>query len=1060
MSQSARRVRVRLFSSVAGIGFCLTAVAHAAPTSSYTIPPQSLDRALRDFGAQSGITLLVDSRWTQDKHSPGLNANADPEAALRILLADTGLAVQRNGNVFAITPISASNAPAGAAPAPAARPATAAPPANVTMLEELVVTAQKKEEGIQTVPIAVSAFTMEALDAMKIEGGADLLKAIPNVSFSKNNFSGYNFQIRGVGTKAVSVTTDPAVAVSFNNTPMIRNRLFEQEYYDIERVEALRGPQGTLYGRNATGGVVNVITAKPGDAFDGQVKLEAGNYDTRRLSGFINLPLADTLAIRLAGASTQRDGFDYNSVTDHDVNGRDLWSTRVSVAWTPVDRFRANFIWEHFDENDDRSRTGKQLCTRDPGPSELGGIAITDSAIQGQLSQGCQSASLYADEAYGTPNGNSLQLVYSAQQMVQLGYNPSTFEVVTLLQPGVDPYGGAMQSRDLREIASQFDPRYRARNDIFQLNLDFDLSDSLVLSSQTLYSKDKYYSSQDYNRFNTQPVFSDSSALIDLFGNPITGISPGGYYTDPQLGTSNTIAGLDINTARSKQWSQEIRLQSSFDGPFNFGVGANYLRYKTREDYYVLFNLASAIAQGFFNTANNGDCPLGSTSGCVYVDPNPLSEINGEGHNYFRSQNPYKVTSKAVFGEAYWQMTPTVKITAGLRYTDDKKTSRIFPTQLLMASGVPGFGYVDSGFRELDPVRQSWGKMTGRLAVDWQPDLSFTDQTLVYASYARGYKGGGANPPGIDANPEWLSFAAAPATFKPEYVNAFEIGMKNTLLGGTLILNGSAFYYDYNNYQVSKIVDRTAANENFDTRIWGLELETVWRPTPAFRINATVGYLDTRIADGTMSIDVMNRTQGNPDYTLVKPWMQLTSNCIAPTSVVSQILASPVAQLALNGLCGGSLLGDLSEGSLLSMLTGVVYDPTTTPGNGAGIAADIGGNEMPNSPHYTINIGAQYSWQPNDSWGVTLRGDYYRQGKSYARAYNTAYDRLKAWDNVNVSLTVENEERGLTFQAYVKNLFDDTPITDAFTNSDDSGLTTNVFTLDPRLIGFNISKRF
>src|SRR5690606_36291376 len=144
-------------------------------------------------------------------------------------------------------------------------------------VDALIVTAQKLEENIQDVPIAISAFSQKTLEEQKIEGGFDLLKAIPNVTFSKNNFTGYNFSIRGIGTKAVSATTDPGVAVAFNNTTLLQNRLFEQEYLDVERVEVLRGPQGTLYGRNATSGVINVISRRPDlGVFEGSIKGEAG----------------------------------------------------------------------------------------------------------------------------------------------------------------------------------------------------------------------------------------------------------------------------------------------------------------------------------------------------------------------------------------------------------------------------------------------------------------------------------------------------------------------------------------------------------------------------------------------------------------------------------------------------------------------------------------------------------------------------------------------------------------------------------------------------------------
>src|SRR3546814_3647135 len=112
------------------------------------------------------------------------------------------------------------------------------------------------------------------------------MRAVPNLTVSKSNFTCYNISIRGIGTKAISATSDPGVAVAFNNAGMIHNRFFEQEFFDLERVEVLRGPQGTLYGRNATGGVVNLISAKPDlGGFSGNIKGEVGNYNSRRMVG-------------------------------------------------------------------------------------------------------------------------------------------------------------------------------------------------------------------------------------------------------------------------------------------------------------------------------------------------------------------------------------------------------------------------------------------------------------------------------------------------------------------------------------------------------------------------------------------------------------------------------------------------------------------------------------------------------------------------------------------------------------------------------------------------------
>ena len=147
------------------------------------------------------------------------------------------------------------------------------------VVDDIIVTAQKREQSVQDVPIAVTALSAEALQSRQIDGGSELLRAVPNVTFSKSNFSMYNFSIRGIGTKAVSASSDPAVAVSFNNTPLIRNRLFEQEYLDVARVEVLRGPQGILYGRNSVGGAVSFISKRPRDEWGGNVTTQLTNYE-------------------------------------------------------------------------------------------------------------------------------------------------------------------------------------------------------------------------------------------------------------------------------------------------------------------------------------------------------------------------------------------------------------------------------------------------------------------------------------------------------------------------------------------------------------------------------------------------------------------------------------------------------------------------------------------------------------------------------------------------------------------------------------------------------------
>lgn len=991
----------------------------AAQMPEFDIPAQSLSTALAAFARQSGRELLYTPDLVEGRTA---NAVAGPhmrEDAIALLLKGTDLdfIVMPSGGIvigdratLEVHRARLRKSDGASVITPDHEPALAAGAATVSSLddagleigsdststsvenrrrggiEEIIVTAQKREERIQDIPIAISAFTSRDLDEQKLEGGFDLLKAMPNVTFSKSNFTSYNFSIRGIGTKAVSATSDPGVAIAFNSAGIIQNRLFEQEYFDIERVEVLRGPQGTLYGRNATGGVVNVISAKPDlSDFEGSVKAEVGNYDTRRLVGVLNVPLLeDKLAVRLAGSSTQRDGYDFNSITGNDINGRDLWSTRLTVGFKPTDWLRGDLIWERFEENDNRSRTGKQLCHRHDGPTVIGTTPlITDPtnpnnylARPAIFSTGCQAGSLYDDAAFGTPNGMSLPFVLSMiynSRFYPWGYipnpgNPAQFMPVNLLEVR-DPFGGLMQSRDLREIASIRDPIYRANADILQANFEVDLMDNLTLISQSVYVDDGVYSFQDFNRFNSVPIFRDTTQFQGAPYGSYTNVAPGGIFCDPQIGCADRMAGFDVSRSSAEQFTQEFRLASSFGGPINFSIGANYTEFDAFTEYFVMNNVLTALAMTVpFNGAGSADkcsmlgfspepgiggspnpIPMGDPNiYCPYIDPNPVETISGEGHNYFRSANPYRLRSTAAFGELYWNFSESLSMTAGLRYTSDQKTFTQIPTQLLLAPTIIGGGLVSRGSPSAGELEMKWGEWTGRLGVHWRPETSFTDETLLYATYSRGYKGGGANPPTpgfatvqdlVDA--EYIDAATAEvfeqmgvlpvlslngleygATFAPEFVNAFEIGTKNTLLGGTLLLNATAFYYDYADYQVSQIRNRTAVNENFDAEVWGVEFETVWNPTPDLRINANLGHLQTRIGDGEQSIDIMNRNLGNPDYLVVRSWAQIPANCVVPVGVAEAWAATNEDLVNYYSLCGGL-------GGLLKIAGTTPTDPAT-----------------------------------------------------------------------------------------------------------------------------------
>ncbi|HTO41915.1 MAG TPA: TonB-dependent receptor, partial [Rhizomicrobium sp.] len=810
----------------------------------------------------------------------------------------------------------------------------------------------------------------------------------------------------------------------------------------------------------------------------------------------LNLPIVDDrVSIRLAGEWTKRQGYSYNSVTEKRIDGRDLWSGRITVGWKPAENLQTYLIWEHFSENDDRIRSAKQLCKTDTPPETINGVTVPKTEFtaggngafgvgQGMVSQGCKATSLYAPEAFQVPYAYALPYLTAAG-------------VAGAIKPDANPYANTIQSTNLRVIESALNPTYRAKNDTVEFLADYALSPSLMFTSQTGFNQDSMYSTQDFNRFNTQPgIFIPTAKKKDM-------ISDDGVFCDPQLGCSDRLVAMDMSYEHAWQFNQEVRLTTNFSSAFNFSLGANYLHYETKENYYVFFNTLS-----IYTLSNNGganavlantpyvpgvtdhhECLTGTntksgyrlpipsqgggipTQTCIYMDPNPVTSLNDQGHNYFLSQNPYTLNSYAAFGEANYDVLDDVKVTAGLRYTKDRKHFTNFPSELI----AQGYGYPSTGV-----VNQNWDQFTGRLVANWSPKLDFTDQTLVYGSFAHGYKAGGANPPGAvlltyASDGSTVGNPIHPLTFKPEFIDAFELGTKNKLLDGALTFNASAFYYDYKAYQISEIVDRTSINLNFDATVRGIELESTYEPMPGLRFNFAGGWQKTRIADGMKAVDLMDRTAGNSDWMVMKPFVTQASNCVMPKYVVAQLMAIPFSGQGNPGAaaCGYAYnlhvdpvtLKAYDPANKLDHLNNPIpnypgYNPLTAPNNGEGFDKDLGGNALPNAPPLTLSAGAQYSMPLTSSWAGTLRADYYWQDYSWARVFNdNPYDRLRGYSTVNLAVILTSQN-GWQVMLYDKNVFSATAITGTFLNSDDSGLTTNVFLTDPKLIGIRLTKNW
>jgi outer membrane receptor protein involved in Fe transport len=938
----------------------------------------------------------------------------------------------------------------------------------------IVVTAQRRAQALQTVPIAVSAFTSEALEAQQIENASDLQLTLPNVSFTKGNFTGSSFTIRGIGDLCVGVSCDSATAIHMNGAPLFGTRLFETEYFDLERIEVLRGPQGTLYGRNATSGVVNIISAKPDlSGFAAKAEAEYGNYNSIKVKGMVNLPIGESIGVRLAGYYLNRDGYTTNLFDNSSIDGRDLYAIRGSLRFEPGPDTTIDLMGYYFRENDDRLRIQKQRCQRDP------------TGVLGCLNNFRGFDKVNTNATFTGTLGSS--------EFLTINGIPGVFGLNSLYGP--DGFSNFQEPRDVRTVSTPFDPEYFADEMIFQAHVEQGFG-AMNLSLTGNYQETSINSRQDYNlgvasrtgvQFQTALNTLAAAAAGGVPGLPASYFSPIAQAIIPQgpggpLCTSDTRLdnrgafegfslcsdvplAFDRSNGDNRAWTAEAILSSDFEGPFNFLVGGIYADSHLSENSYYVNAFAIDYVTGLIGTftALGGGLP-----------PSYFAT------SFFRNNtDEFSLKSFGIFGEAYLDITDRLKFTAGLRYNDDSKSvvarSTLFSflnpfsndgdpfaspiTPLLGPGGVPFDADPGTPGNQLTQERSvSFDKITGRAVVDFQ----ITPNNLLYASYSRGYKSGGINPP---LQPVF----AVPESFGPEKIDAFEIGTKNTFLNGNLQLNLTGFYYKYKGLQLSRIVARTSVNDTIDANIWGLELESVIRPADNFLVNMSLSYLNTKVAGDQFFSNTRDPGGGDPNAVIIKD-ITNGSNCAVtgnaaggPDQFVGAINASlglrAPAEFPANGnIASSGAFGICSVLTTQAAAIGAAFGgiQVLSPG----VLVNLKGNDLPQAPEYKASMGVQYTAEFGSGWTLVPRGDVSMTGTQYGNIFNGRVNRIEPFVQANAQIQLNSPDNRWFVRGFVQNIFDSDSTTGLYVTDASSGLYTNIFTLEPRRYGIAVGASF
>jgi iron complex outermembrane receptor protein len=686
--------------------------------------------------------------------------------------------------------------------------ASAAAPSDDNRLPEIVVTARRVQEAAQDVPISMTVFNQQDLTNHVIVTSDDLVKYTP--SLSSVNFLGptsTTFSVRGF---TQDIGTDPTVGVYFADVPALRAYSNEQTpgngagpgaFFDLQNVQVLKGPQGTLFGRNTTGGAVLLVPQEPTSQFGGFVQGTLGNYNTKGIQGVLNMPVNDKIRLRFGVDHFDRDGYLKNNtgVGPSDLNDTHYTSVRAAASFDITPDLENNFTGT-FSNVDQNGNVLKLVGANNLGISLANILANPGAMILGNLASGQIAAFQPAYAACGGrcgPNSVPESQYFSVQSNMA---NPRT--KVTQWQ--------------IINTTTWHAPANTTVKNIF--------------------SYGQYTEDLASSVFGT--YFDLSQLNAPLTPLPVPTISLLGGITVPPktiVALVNSNPNPPGHTADQADLTEEFRLAGkAFHDALDWQTGV-YAEFSDPRSLVGSSSPTSATCDGF-----NCAAPAGA---------------NFSGLGYTTSKTTYRTFG--IYGQGSYRITDQLTLTGGLRYTKDHQKvegaliSFKYPPSLSLQTPKPvlAIGAGGSFCTNVDAApptcEQSISESSS--APTWLIDLEYKpiQDVMAYVKYSRGYRTGGIT----------LQVPTLLQTFKPEKLDAYEVGAKTSWSGAIPgLFNVAAFYNDFSDQQTFINLDpkpgfspATAIANAGQSRIYGVEVEFAIQPFKDFTLSGGYTYLNSRI---------------------------------------------------------------------------------------------------------------------------------------------------------------------------------------------------------------------